>query len=123
MEEWVVAGLVGAIAGYSIRVWQEKVPDAVKQPGGRAARSPGSTLGRRRPRQDADESPSVQSKRGQSSQDPSSARRVVQRSRARFQAGGQDQQRSASEPPILKSHGGHGSRPGGVTRRHLIPIG
>lgn len=75
-----------------------------------------ATLGGRRPRQDAEESPSVQSKRGQSSQDPSSARRVVQRSRARFQAGGQDQQRSASEPLILTFHGGRGSRR--ARRRH-----
>src|SRR6266540_1433651 len=86
MEEWVVAGLLGAVAGYGVRVWQEKTPAVVKRPaeavvrtigsavgagasmGGRAAGA-GATSGRRRPRHH-DESPGVRwGPRGQAVQD------------------------------------------------------
>jgi hypothetical protein len=45
MEEWVVAGLVGAVGGYGVRVWQEKAPKVVKQPAEAVVRSVGSALG------------------------------------------------------------------------------
>jgi len=45
MEEWVVAGLIGAVAGYGVRLWQEKVPNVVKRPAGAAVRTVGSALG------------------------------------------------------------------------------
>ncbi len=45
MEEWVVAGLVGVVAGYGVRVWQEKAPKVVKQPAEAVVRTVGSALG------------------------------------------------------------------------------
>jgi hypothetical protein len=45
MEEWVVAGLLGAVAGYGVRAWQEKVPAVVKKPAEAAVRTVGSAVG------------------------------------------------------------------------------
>jgi len=41
----VVAGLLGAVAGYGVRAWQEKVPAVVKKPAEAAARTVGSAVG------------------------------------------------------------------------------
>ena len=43
--EWAIGGLVGMVAGYGIRLWQEKAPKAVKQPAEAALRTVGSALG------------------------------------------------------------------------------
>jgi hypothetical protein len=45
MEEWVVAGLLGAVAGYGVRVWQEKTPAVVKRPAEAVVRTIGSAVG------------------------------------------------------------------------------
>jgi hypothetical protein len=45
MGEWAVAGLIGAVAGYGVRLWQEKLPNVVKQPAEAAVRTVGSALG------------------------------------------------------------------------------
>src|SRR6266540_6950606 len=42
MEEWVVAGLLGVVAGYGVRVWQEKTPAVVKRPAEAVVRTIGS---------------------------------------------------------------------------------
>jgi hypothetical protein len=44
MEEWAVAGLIGAVVGYSVRFWQEKMPNLVKGPAETAARTAGSAV-------------------------------------------------------------------------------
>jgi hypothetical protein len=44
MEEWAVAGLIGAVAGYSVRFWQEKMPNLVKGPAEAAVRTAGSAV-------------------------------------------------------------------------------
>jgi hypothetical protein len=43
--EWAVAGLIGAVAGYGVRLWQEKLPNLVKGPAEAASRTVGSALG------------------------------------------------------------------------------
>jgi hypothetical protein len=45
MEEWVVAGLLGVVAGYGVRVWQEKTPAVVKRPAEAVVRTIGSAAG------------------------------------------------------------------------------
>jgi hypothetical protein len=44
MEEWAVAGLIGAVAGYGVRFWQEKMPNLVKGPTETAVRTAGSAV-------------------------------------------------------------------------------
>jgi hypothetical protein len=44
MEEWAVAGLIGAVAGYSVRFWQAKMPNLVKRPAEAAVRTAGSAV-------------------------------------------------------------------------------
>jgi hypothetical protein len=45
MEEWVIAGLLGAVGGYGVRVWQEKAPAVVKKPAEAVVRTIGSAVG------------------------------------------------------------------------------
>lgn len=41
----MVAGLLGAVAGYGVRVWQEKTPAVVKRPAEAVVRTIGSAVG------------------------------------------------------------------------------
>src|SRR6266516_6648047 len=45
LMEWAVAGLIGAVAGYGVRLWQEKLPNLVKGPAEAASRTAGAALG------------------------------------------------------------------------------